>query len=142
MTSQKSISNRLLFGAIFFGLNLLCFMGVAHGPGVEHHTRVNYSHVPAHGTGRAGSRNGWVGQVVTYDSLIDHDSQIHLVHGVTAGPSTTPLASISGTAVALISGTAALPRPTAIVELLARENVLALGSAPRAPGLGRAPPVV
>jgi hypothetical protein len=134
MTSQKSISNRLLLGAIFFGLNLLCFMGIAHGRHVERHTRVNYSHVPAHGTGRVGSRSGWVGHVITYDSLIDCASQIPLVHGVTAGPSATPLA-------ALISVRTALPRPTMTTELLAHENVLALGSAPRAPGRGRAPPV-
>ena len=134
MTWNKSISNRVLLGAIFFGLNLLCFMGIAHGRHAERHTRVNYSYVPAHGTGRVGSRSGWVGHVVTYDSLIDVASQASLVHGVTAGPSAAPQA-------ALVTVAAALPRPTAIVELLARENVMALGSAPRAPGLGRAPPV-
>jgi hypothetical protein len=134
MESKKSISNRVLFGAIFFGLNLLCFIGISHGRHAERHTRVNYSYVPAHGTGRIGSRSGWVGQVITYDSMIDVVSQPPLVHGVTVGASTTPQ-------VALIAIAPALLRSTAIVELLARENVVALGSAPRAPGLGRAPPV-
>lgn len=113
-------------------------MGVAHGRQVERHTRVNYLNVP-HGTGRVGSRSGWSGTVVTYDSLIGHmthaPSAHGLAHGVTAGPASTPHA-------ALISVAAALLRPTKMVELLARENVLALGSAPRAPGLARAPPVV
>jgi hypothetical protein len=134
MTSKKSISNRVLLGAIFFGLNLLCFMGIVHGRHAERHTRVNYSYVPAHGTGRVGSRSGWAGRVVTYDSLIDDASHASLVHGVILGPSATPQT-------ALVAAAPALPRPTAIVELLARENVMALGSAPRAPGLGRAPPV-
>jgi uncharacterized NAD(P)/FAD-binding protein YdhS len=133
MTLNKSISNRVLLGAIFFGLNLLCFMGIAHGQHAARHSRVNYSYVPAHRAGRAGSRNGWAGQVATCDSLIDVASHTPSIHGVVAGPSTPPQA-------ALIAVAAALPRPTAIVELLARENVMALGSAPRAPGLGRAPP--
>ena len=134
MEFKKSISNRVLLGAIFFGLNLLCFIGISHGRHAERHTRVNYSYVPAHGTGRIGSRSGWVGHVITYDSLIDVASQPPSVHGVAVGASATPQ-------VALIAIAPALLRPTAIVELLARENVVALGSAPRAPGLGRAPPI-
>jgi hypothetical protein len=134
MELKKSISNRVLLGAIFFGLNLLCFIGISHGRHAERHTRVNYSYVPAHGTGRIGSRSGWVGHVITYDSLIDVASHAPLVQGVAVGASATPQA-------ALIAIAPALLRPTAIVELLARENVVALGSAPRAPGLGRAPPV-
>jgi hypothetical protein len=109
-------------------------MGIAYGRHVARHTRVNYSQVPANGAGRVGSRNGWLGIVITHDSFIDHVTQTSLVHVVTAGPSAAPHA-------ALISVAATLPRPTMMAELLVRENVLALGSAPRAPGLGRAPPV-
>ena len=122
-----------MFSAIFLGLNLLCFLGVVHGRNVERHTRVNYSNVPAHRTGRVGSRDGWAGIVIVYDSLIDHDSQIPTADGITTGASTTPHA-------ALVRVAAALLRPTMMTEPLARENVLALGSAPRAPGLGRGPP--
>jgi hypothetical protein len=134
MTFKKSISHSVLLGAIFFGLNLLCFIGIVHGRHAERHTRVNYSYVPAHGSSRVGSRSGWVGHVITYDSLIDAASQTPSVHGVIAETSATPLAAFVAVAVPL-------PRPTEILELLARENVMALGSAPRAPGLGRAPPV-
>jgi hypothetical protein len=133
ITRQKVLSNWLLLSAIIFGLNLLCFMGIAHGRGVEHHTRVNYSHVPAHRTGRVGSRDGWPDTVIVYDSLIDHASQTPTADGITAGASATPHAVLVKTA-------AVLPLPTQVAEPRARENVLALGSAPRAPGLGRGPP--
>jgi hypothetical protein len=133
MTRQKSLSNRLLLGAIFFGLNLLCFMGIAHGRGVERHTRVNYSLAPTHRTGRVRSCDGWSGTVIVYESLIDHASEIPNADGIAAGAAATPHA-------ALVSAVVTLLRPTMVTEPLARENVLALGSAPRAPGLGRGPP--
>lgn len=133
MTRQKSLSNWLLSVAIFFGLNLLCFMCIAHGRGVEHHTRVNYSHVPGHRTGRVGSRDGWSGTVIFYDSLIDHASQIPNADGKAAGAAATPHAALGSAGVTLL-------RPTMVTEPLGRENVLALGSDPRAPGLGRGPP--
>ena len=135
MASQKSISNRVLLGAIFFGLNLLCFMGIVHGRHAERHARVNYSQIPAHRAGRAGSRGKAAdGHTVTGDSVIDGASQASSTRGAVAGPVVMPQA-------ALVTVAVSLPRPTTTVELLARENVMALGSAPRAPGLGRAPPV-
>jgi hypothetical protein len=134
MTRHRSLSNWLLLGAIFFGLNLLCFMGIAHGRGVEHHTRVNYSHVPPHRTGRVRSRDGWSGSVIVYD-LIDHASQIPNARGTAAGGGATPYAALLSVGVTLL-------RPTMATEPLAREYVLALGSAPRASGLGRGPPPV
>jgi hypothetical protein len=133
MIRQKSLSNRLLLGAIFFGLNLLCFMCIAHGRGVEHHTRVNYSHVPPHRTARVRSRDGWSGLVIVYDSLIDHASKIPNADGMAAGAAATPYAALVSVGVTLL-------RPTMATEPLARESVLVLGSAPRAPGLGRGPP--
>ena len=133
MTRQKSISNWLLSGSIFFGLNLLCFICIAHGRGVEHHTRVNYSHVPAHRTGRVRSRDGWSGTVIVYDSLIDHASRIPNADGMAAGSAGTPYAALVAVAVTLL-------RPTMATEPLACKNELARGSAPRTPGLGRGPP--
>jgi hypothetical protein len=133
MTRQKSISNWLLSGALFFGLNLLCFICIAHGRGVEHHTRVNYSHVPAHRTGRVRSRDGWPGTVIVYDSLIDHAPQIPNADGIAAGAAATPYAALVAVGVTLL-------RPTMVTEPLARESVPVLGSAPRASGLGRGPP--
>jgi hypothetical protein len=132
MTRQNPFRTGLLLGAIFFGLNLLCFMGIAHGRGVERHTRVNYSLAPAHRAGRVRSRDGWSGTVIVYDSLINHASQIPNADGMAAGAPATPHA-------ALVSAGVTLLRPTMVTEPLARENV-ALGSAPRATGLGRGPP--
>ncbi len=134
MALKKSIPNRVLLGAIIFGLNLLCFIGISHGRHAERHTRVNYSYVPAHSAGRIGSRAGWVGQVVTYDSLIDVSSRPRLIHGIASG-------SATGLQFALVVVSPALSHSMTVVELLTYKNVMALGSAPRAPGLGRAPPV-
>ena len=139
MTRHKPISNRLLLGVIFAGLNLLCFLGIAHGRHVVHYTKVNYSHVPAHGMGRSGSRSGRPELIAAVDAaidhaVIDHAPQARLVKA--AGP-TVVAPQVVPVAVAF-----SLPRPEDRTELLARENVLALGSAPRAPGLGRGPPAV
>jgi hypothetical protein len=133
MTRQNPFRTSLLLGAIFFGLNLLCFMGIAHGRGVERHTRVNYSLAPAHRAGRVRSRDGWSGTVIVYDSLIDHASQIPNADGIAAGAPATPHAALVIVGVTLL-------RPTMVTEPLAREDVLALGSASRAPELGRGPP--
>ena len=138
MNLRKSNSNKFLLGAIFFGLNVLCFVGVAHGRHAHRHTRVNYSHIPAHGTGRAGSRSGRSETIVAVDSQVEHATAASEARrgtpGITAGPATVPMFAVPVTA-------RLLERPTVSAELLARENVLAMGSAPRAPGRGRAPPV-
>jgi hypothetical protein len=42
---------------------------------------------------------------------------------------------------AIVPSTFVLARPDERTEPLAELNVIALGSAPRAPGLGRAPPI-
>jgi hypothetical protein len=135
MNRQKHISNKLLFGAIFAGLNLLCFLGALHGQKVVPHTRINYSHIPAHGSRRSGARAGLVASV---DAVVEHAVVIHPSdsQAITALQGGSSLAH--GVAAAPVAFT--LPVPEESIELLARENVLALGSAPRAPGLGRAPP--
>jgi hypothetical protein len=139
MTGQKTISNRLLLSAIFAGLNLLCFLGIMHGRHVVHHTRVNYSHIPAHGPRRAGGRGresmvAAAVDVVIEHSVVDHMPKAALSMGAAAGHA-------AGAQVAIITAASVLPAPEEAIEPLAQENVLALGSAPRAPGLGRAPPL-
>ncbi|HEY0163601.1 MAG TPA: hypothetical protein VGB69_13050 [Edaphobacter sp.] len=138
MNYQKAISNRLILGALFVGLNLLCFLGVMHGHRMGHHTRVNYSHIPAHGSRRAGSRSDRTGLVAAVDTVAEHavvasSSDHHVTKVSRGGPFAAPL-------IAVVPAKFILPVPEHVIELLARENVLALGSAPRAPGLGRAPP--
>jgi hypothetical protein len=132
---HKPISHKLLFGAIFAGLNLLCFLGAMHGHKVVHHTRINYSHVPAQGSRRSGARSSVVASVdaAVEHAVVLHPSNSQAIRVGHAGPS-----AFSQPALAPIRF--ALPVPEENIQLLARENVLALGSAPRAPGLGRAPP--
>jgi hypothetical protein len=139
MIRQKAISDRLLLGAIALGLNLLCFMGIVHGQHVIHHTRVNYSHIPSHSSRRAGSSRSDHESVSTvveayFDhSMVDHAPKVGMSHGNSA------LDLHVQAAVAIT--TFVLPRPDERTEPLADQNVIALGSAPRAPGLGRAPPI-
>jgi hypothetical protein len=135
MNRHKAISNKLLFGAIFTGLNLLCFLGVMHGHKTVHQTRINYSHVPAHGTRRSGTRTGLVASVdaVVGHAVVVHPSDSQSFRVLRAGSSSPQ--------VAIVAAKLILHRPEEGVRLPARENVLALGNAPRAPGLGRAPPI-
>jgi hypothetical protein len=141
MNFRTSISNKLLLGAIFFGLNVLCFVGITHGSHAHRHTRVNYSHIPAHGTGRSGSRSGRSETVVSVDSQVDYATAAPGTHGMTVEPTSPARAvMVASPVMALVVSVPLLERPTMMAELLARENVLALGSAPRAPGRGRGPP--
>lgn len=138
MIRQKAISDRLLLGAIFFGLNLLCFLGIMHGHQVTRHTRVNYSHIPTHSSRRAGSsRSDHETAANVVDAYLDHGSIDH-AHKVTL--SKAPLGDLH-LQTAMVSSTFVLARPEERTEPLAEQNVIALGSAPRAPGLGRAPPI-
>jgi hypothetical protein len=139
MNRQKTISYRLLLAGIVLGLNALCFLGISHGRHVARHTGVDYSHIPAHASGRS-SRGGRSGLIATVDwhldhSVVDHIPQARLVKGAISGPATV--------APAIRPAALVLPKPDDSVELLlVRENVVALGSAPRAPDRGRAPPAV
>jgi hypothetical protein len=136
---QKAISDRLMLSAIFVGLNLLCFMGIMHGRHVVQHTRVNYSHITAQGPRRAGGRIGRESVVAAVDAVIDHAIVDHMPKAaLSMGKAAGPAAAAQ---VAIATATFVLPAPEERAEPLAQENVLALGSAPRAPGLGRAPPL-
>jgi hypothetical protein len=137
MNRHKVISQRWIIAAIFVGLNALCFLGVTHGRYVHRHTRVNYSHIPAHS--RGGSRDSSSAVIATVELPGHVDAvvaaQIHRVQARFVGPS-------APTVVAGLPVSATYGRPDdRIVMRLGSENVLALGSAPRAPGLARAPPI-
>ena len=135
MNFRKAISRRFLFSGIFLGLNLLCFMGMIHGRHVMRHSRVNYSHIPPSGMVRVGSRNERSSSMNSAATLIEHAPQAPDSRGSSTGPH-----HVAPTA--LVPAAATLLRPTFLSELIVRANVVALGSAPRAPGLGRGPPVV
>ena len=138
MIRQRAISDRLLLGAIAFGLNLLCFLGIMHGHHVTRHTRVNYSHIPTHHTRRAGSsRSDHETAATVVEAHLDHGSVDHAAKVTLSKGSLVDLHQ----QVAIASSTFVLARPEERTEPLAEQNVIALGSAPRAPGLGRAPPI-
>ncbi|QHS50742.1 hypothetical protein [Edaphobacter sp. 12200R-103] len=137
---RKPISHRILLGVIFAGLNLLCFMGALHGHRMVQRTRINYSHVPALGT-----RRSRIGAMASVDAAVEHVVVVHLsanqaISLSQAGLSLPPHGLSLPPHAALAPVRLMLPLPDDPIELLAQENVLALGSAPRAPGLGRAPP--
>jgi hypothetical protein len=139
MNRQKAISDRLLLGAIFLGLNVLCFLGITHGRHVINHTRVNYSHVSSSSLRRSGSSrsdsDGVATVVVAHldHSFVDHSSKVTLSKG-------NPTGSVHALG-AVLPQAFVFARPDERTEPLAEESVVALGSAPRAPGLGRAPPI-
>ena len=137
MVRRKAISNRLILGAIFVGLNLLCFLGITHGHHVVRHTRVNYSHISVHSTRRGGSRSGRYDLTSSIDAVFDHSVVDHIPHAALS----TGTAGHSSLQLAVAAATFVLAQPEERTEPRAGENVIALGSAPRAPGLGRAPPI-
>jgi hypothetical protein len=120
-------------------LNLLCLLGIMHGRHVAFCRLVHYSHLPSHGPRRSGSRsNRSVAEVVIpADTAIDHATS----HPGRLNPQRLPANSSVPLLAAILPARLPLPVPEHTKELVAHENVLALGSAPRAPGLGRAPPV-
>lgn len=135
MTARKHISNKLLLGAIFIGLNVLCFVGASHGRHAAQHTRLNYTHITAHGLGRAGSRNSRLSQsVIAVDTMMHRASDSPARH-LGVSPSVHA-------AHALLAGSHDITAHVPAFALLAQQDPLALCSAPRGPSLGRAPPLV
>jgi hypothetical protein len=131
---QKAISDRFLLGIIFLGLNVLCFLGITHGHHVVRHTRVNYSHV--HLRSSRGGRSDYHSVEASVKAYLDHSIVDH-VPQVTLSKATKAIHVQPGLAVV----TLVMTRPDVECGPLSEENILALGSAPRAPGLGRAPPI-
>jgi hypothetical protein len=137
MHLRRPISRQILLVLLFVGLNVLCVLGVKHGHHVTRHTRVNYSHIPSR-TSRTGSRNDASHFAAAIDVVADHIAIEHSLKSSAAKLVVAPPANPTG---AMAAHSATLPLPDDRSEpLLTQVNVLALGSAPRAPDLGRAPP--
>lgn len=121
-------------------MSLLCLLGIMHARHVGLCRQVHYSHISSHGVRRSGSRSdrsaievASPGEATVDHAVLPSDSLVRTALKTAAVSPIVP--QVAAVAVKL-----ALPVPEESHELLARENVLALGSAPRAPGLGRAPP--
>ena len=132
MRLKRNISNNLFLVAIFFGLNVLCFLGISHGHHVLQHTHINYSHVPAPCSRRIVSRSG---QVNTLDILQTVNDQ------ATQAPSNNGGPHVPGTGSVLqASNRITLAVPAYQRQALFPEVFVELGDAQRLPSRGRAPP--
>jgi hypothetical protein len=112
MVSRISASFRLVLVAVLCGLNATCMVGASRGREV------------------AGVHQ--VSLVRANPFAPDHLQHVSHLQPLRVDSRTSNPAAFSK--VGWISA------PTFAATLLARENVLTLGDAPRAPGLGRAPP--
>ena len=133
MRLKKNISSNLFLVAIFFGLNILCFLGISHGHHVLRHTRINYSHVPAPCSRRIVSRSGRIDTLGISQALGNQTTLTPLISG---GP------HVPGTISALhASGTAGLLVPTYQSQVLFPEIFVEPGDISRFSSPGRAPPL-
>lgn len=142
MVSRISASFRLVLVAVLCGLNATCMVSAApRGHEITWRARADVSEMTPVDPGSPSSRADAVSgdarlhqvSLIRADSvapeLLQHVS--HLQPRRAASRTSTP---------ATLSKAGWVFAPTLAASPLARENVLALGGAPRAPGLGRAPP--
>lgn len=142
MVSRISASFRLVLVAVLCGLNATCLVSAApRGRELTWRARTDVSEMTAVVAGSRSSREDTASgdarlhqvSLVRANSfapdLLQHVSHLH-PRRVASRTSTPATLSKAGWVFA----------PTLAASPLARENVLALGGAPRAPGLGRAPP--
>ena len=142
MVSRISASFRLVLVAVLCGLNATCMVsGAPRGREITWRARADVSEMTPVDPGSRSSREDAVsGDVRLHQvslvrpnlfapELLRHVSHLHprRVASRTSTPTTFSKADW-------------IVAPTFVATLLARENVLILGGAPREPGLGRAPP--
>jgi hypothetical protein len=142
MVSRISASFRLVLVAVLCGLNSTCMVSAApRGREITWRARVDVSEItPVDARSRSsredtvpgGARLHQVSFVRANSFAPDHLQHVsHLHPRRVASRTATPIT---------FSKADRIFAPTFAATLLARENVLTLGRAPRAPGLGRAPP--
>lgn len=135
MVRRSASSFRLVLVAVLFGLNALCMMSAAHGREIVRRAGVGFAEAPPSIRVSPSSRAKSLQHVplffdanLTFGHL-QHVSHGALLHAIRRGPASASLLSAACKAA-----------PSFAESLLARENVLALGGVPRAPGPSRAPP--
>lgn len=117
MDRRNSARFRLSFAAVFFGLAALCMSGGARASEVERCVVVRHADPVAFSVNPLAAAH------------LRHMSHERAVRALPRASSPTSLFKA-----------ACLVPPDSAETLLVRENVLALGGAPRAPGPSRAPP--
>ena len=141
MVRRSSAFFRFVLVAVLSGLNALCLMGAAQTHGSARRAAVARADLPAEilrsrsssSTDEllfaAGPDPFVFSTELLRSRLVLHVSPPRIMHAL-------PRVSAPGSLFQAVCATT----PEFDETLLARENVLALGVAPRAPGLGRAPP--
>jgi hypothetical protein len=135
MVRRSAPSFRLGLVAVLFGLNALCMMSAAQDREIVRHTGVDFAEAPPSIRVSALSREKSLQHgPLFFDADLTFGHLQHVSHGAVLHAFRRALASPS-----LLSA-AGKVAPSFAESRLARENVLALGGAPRAPGPSRAPP--
>lgn len=135
MVRRSASSFRLVLVAVLFGLNALCLMSAAHGREIVRHAGVGsaepppYIRVSALSPEKSLQRGPLLFDAELTFRNLQHVSHGAVLHAFRRGPASASLLS-----------TACKLAPNFAESQLARENVLALGGAPRAPNPSRAPP--
>jgi hypothetical protein len=141
MVTRLSASFRLVLVAVLCGLNATCTVSAPRGREVTRCATVGVSGMtPVSPRSRSSRAEAVAGDAGLHQASLVRASSFapdHLQH--VSHLQSLRVASRTPTFAAL-SKAGWVFAPTLAANPLARENVLALGSAPRAPGLGRAPP--
>jgi hypothetical protein len=122
MTRRNSTRFRLSLAAVFFGLYALCMTSGARASVVDRCVAVRHADQV-----RFSSNPLVTAHLVT--AHVGHMSHLHMVRALSRASAPAPLFKA-----------ACIVSPDLAEAILVRENVLALGGAPRAPGPSRAPP--
>ena len=135
MVRRSTSSFRLVLVAALFGLNALCMMSAAHGREIVRRAGVGFAEAPPSIRASLLSREKSLQHgPLSFDANLTFGNLQHVSHGAVLH------ALRRGPASASLLNAACGAAPNFAESRLARENVLALGGAPRAPGPSRAPP--
>ena len=135
MVRRSTSSFRLVLVAVLFGLNALCMMSPAHGREIVRRAGVGFAEAPHSIRASLLLREKSLQHgPLFFDANLTFGNLQHVSHGAMLH------AFRRGPALTFLLSAACKVAPNFAESRLARENVLALGGAPRAPGPSRAPP--
>jgi hypothetical protein len=127
MARSNSARFRLSLAAVLFGLCALCMTSGASASVVDRCVVVRHADQVAFSANPLVTAHLVTAHLVT--AHLGHMSQLHMVRALSRASAPAPLFKA-----------ACIVSPDLAEAILVRENVLALGGAPRAPGPSRAPP--
>jgi hypothetical protein len=136
MRLPHHIGRVALLVALAFGLHALSGNPFSHR-NLTHNPHTNGQHLPSHRTSRLSSRGRRSQSADSSDVVATEEAH---AHPAAVAPHALNLAGADHSAQAQVI-LAALNHPSDITEPLASVSVVALGSAPRAPGSPRGPPL-